>query len=88
MVAQLLGRPILLINANTVPLFVRMHLQLPPTAAEPLSKRIMVNRQRRTFQYRPHVRSKPRSLPQSKIILAHRTRHYTAVVPVAEAAAQ
>ena len=34
------------------------------------------------------MRSKPRSLPQSTIVLAHRTWHYTAVVPVAQAAAQ
>ena len=78
--AQLLGRLILLINANTTPPFVGMLVQLPPTATDPLGRRIAVHRRNRTFQYRPHVRSRPRNLPQSTVVLANRAGHYTTVV--------
>ena len=87
-VAQLLDRPILLINAGTIPPFVGLHPQPPPTAAEPLGRWVPVLRHNRRFQYRPHVRGRARDLPPSTIILAHRTWHYTAVVPMAQAAAQ
>ena len=48
-VAQLLGRLILLINANTTPPFVGMHIQLPPTATNRLGRWIAVHRRERTF---------------------------------------
>ena len=39
-VAQLLGRPVLLLNADTVPPFVGMQIHLPPTETDRLGRRL------------------------------------------------
>ena len=84
-VAHILGRPVLLLNADTVPPHVGMHLHLPPTEADPLGRRLRVHRRDRAFEYSPIRKGRPQWLPSTTIMLVHRAWHYTAAITTAQA---
>ena len=85
MVAHILGRPVLLLNAGTVPPHVGMHLHLPPTEVEPLGRRLRVHRQDRAFEYFPIRKGRPQWLPSTTIVLVRQAWHYTAAITTAQA---
>ena len=84
-VAHILGRPVLLLNADTVPPHVGMHLHLPPTEADPLGRRLRVRRRDQAFEYSPIRKGQPQWLPSTTIVLVHRAWHYTAAITTAQA---
>ena len=84
-VAHILGRPVLLLNAGAVPPRVGMHLHLPPTEVEPLGRRLRVHRQGRAFEYFPIRKGRPQWLPSTTIVLVRQAWHYTAAITTAQA---
>ena len=78
-VAKLLGRPVMVIAAETAS--VGLRVQVAPTEEHPDGAHYAVVRQGDLFVYRPKLRGPHLPIPSETIVVAHHRWHYTAAIP-------